>query len=801
MLRSCHCPNAPWGGLAKRAWLVDEIRQAVGAENTLLLDAGDLLPTEPEPERDAAVLDLYRLMRYDAVAIGDQEAPFRAAQLSAQPTEGLEFPWLSGGFRLTNGPFAGLPMAPPCKVFKVAGRRVGVVSVVGPDAFRFSADKLSGLSLTEPAEQVAAFVERFGASCELVVVLSHQGEEADRRLAGQVTGVDLLVGGHSQSLITPPIVTNGVMIVQAGKNGENLGVLVMSPKLAGVVGVEPDPPNTVEDPFAVTQAEGWRWRAGQRLIPMNTAVDEAAAAAAVVDGYYRLQDERVAARLNTPAPAVPGEPRLVVENPFPEIVLRAGETQRVEVRVANAGEAPLKIERVRSKIAWLAAADYPRVVEAGQTGILVMAVAATNIDRFFRSEFTITTSDKTRIVVGGSVNGRVEGPLPGILDVKAMMAGFGSTESRPPMRSLEGETPSSRKGAVRVEFFFSAGCADCEEVKRDIFPAMAARFGESVEWEALDIGVPEHYLRLARLQEALGVRTSENVSIYVDGRLHLGGLAAIRAELADTIDRVQRGLPADVAPPLPAQAQGMGALERRLKEFTVLTVAAAGLVDGFNPCAFSTIIFFITWLSATGVRERKLVWVGLGYMLATFLTYWALGFGLFHALKAIQGYRLAGDLLKGLMIAALMVMAWLSFRDAWRFKKTGRAESVTLQLSEGMKQRIHRVMRTRLSSGSLFMSAAVIGFLVTLLESVCTGQVYVPTLALMARESAHPARAMGLLTLYNAAFVAPLAGVIVAVFLGARNPRLLEWSQRNVVGSKCAMGVLFVALAVVLVLA
>ena len=120
-------------------------------------------------------------------------------------------------------------------------------------------------------------------------------------------------------------------------------------------------------------------------------------------------------------------------------------------------------------------------------------------------------SGQNIFVVAGSVLGRVEGPLSGLLDVKAMMAGLGSPESRPPeeMRPLEGECraegeadaarqiPASRP--VRVEYYFAAGCDDCEEVRRRIQPETMQRFGEAIAWESLDIAVPQNYLRLARL--------------------------------------------------------------------------------------------------------------------------------------------------------------------------------------------------------------------------------------------------------------------------------------------------------------
>ncbi len=73
ILRSCHCPNAPWGGLAKRAWLIDRLRSVAGAETTIVLDTGDIFPVDRSLEQASLMVNLLALMNYDAVAVGDQE--------------------------------------------------------------------------------------------------------------------------------------------------------------------------------------------------------------------------------------------------------------------------------------------------------------------------------------------------------------------------------------------------------------------------------------------------------------------------------------------------------------------------------------------------------------------------------------------------------------------------------------------------------------------------------------------------------------------------------------------------------
>ena len=82
--------------------------------------------------------------------------------------------------------------------------------------------------------------------------------------------------------------------------------------------------------------------------------------------------------------------------------------------------------------------------------------------------------------------------------------------------------------------------------------------------------------------------------------------------------------------------------------------------------------------------------------------------------------------------------------------------------------------------------------MVTLLDSLCTGQIYVPVLALLARDGGS-LRALLLLLLYNAAFIAPLVAIFLFAAYGADAPRMSRWSKRNVFPAKLFLGAMFLA--------
>ncbi|MEI6516687.1 MAG: hypothetical protein WCO77_11985, partial [bacterium] len=91
------------------------------------------------------------------------------------------------------------------------------------------------------------------------------------------------------------------------------------------------------------------------------------------------------------------------------------------------------------------------------------------------------------------------------------------------------------------------------------------------------------------------------------------------------------------------------------------------------------------------------------------------------------------------------------------------------------------------------------GVAVTVLESVCTGQVYVPALVMMLKSGAAPLRCTLYLLLYNLIFVMPLAIVLALTCGGMSTPALMDWSRRNVTVSKILLGLFFVGMTALMV--
>lgn len=365
--------------------------------------------------------------------------------------------------------------------------------------------------------------------------------------------------------------------------------------------------------------------------------------------------------------------------------------------------------------------------------------------------------------------------------------------------------------SLRVVLFHSPICSACRSVNKNL-PGILKDFGGKISLElysvATDQGLNDFYTYSDFYRSG-----NEEVPIIFVGQRYLVGERKILSELAGVIGQeLQKGSvtfnpratasqPAS-GPAVAAEAGDTGKAEelvqpvyvQRFAQFQAGAVVAAGLLDGINPCAFTTIVFLLSVLAMVGKTRRQLAMVGLSFTATVFVTYTLLGVGMLWAVKAFSVSRgLSTGFAYTVGGLALALSAW-TVVDVVRFRRSGKTQDMTLSLPLSIKRRVHKIIHTGLGWRSMLIGTLACGFLVTLLESVCTGQVYLPTLVLVWRVPGLRAHALGYLLLYNLMFIAPLAVVMALAYLGVGSEKLGSLFRRHLTAVKLAMAGLFAAL-------
>lgn len=222
------------GGCIERAAIVDSVRAAEGAENVLLLHAGDFSQgssyfSELNGELEISVINS---MGYDCVTLGNHELDNGPEALALRFSK-INCPIVCANLDLS--PFELSKYVTPYAIVMKAGRRIGIIGLEADIATMVAktvSSRISQLDNVEVTNRWARYL-RDEEKCDLVILLSHIGYKRDVALIPQTSGIDMVVGGHSHTYlddITWVRDADGrrVPVFQDGDYGLQLGKITVS---------------------------------------------------------------------------------------------------------------------------------------------------------------------------------------------------------------------------------------------------------------------------------------------------------------------------------------------------------------------------------------------------------------------------------------------------------------------------------------------------------------------------------------------------------------------------------------------
>ncbi len=271
--------NECFGGAARVKSAADAVRAE--AANSVLIDAGDQFQGTLffNQYQGGEAQEMMNLLGYNAMTIGNHEFDSGPGTLGSF-LRGVNFPVVSANMDVSTEPeLAG--MIQPYTVLDVNGEQVGVVGATTIETGILSSPG-ANVVFNEVAASVQTAVDELTAQgVNKIIVLSHIGYLADQDLAAAVTGVDVIVGGHSHTLLSntdedaagpyPTVVDasdgNPVLIVTNGAYAKSLGNLNVSFNADGVVSEYSGDPILLDS--SVTQDEAVQTRVQALAAPVD----------------------------------------------------------------------------------------------------------------------------------------------------------------------------------------------------------------------------------------------------------------------------------------------------------------------------------------------------------------------------------------------------------------------------------------------------------------------------------------------------------------------------------------------------
>src|SRR5471030_64241 len=211
------------GGLDRMATLVKAIRAERG-DKVLLLDGGDSWQGSYTAlqSKGSDMVGVMNALKVDAMT-GHWEFTYGAARVQ-ELVKQLGFPFLAGNVKDATW---GDPVFEASKVFERGGVRIGVIGQAFPyTPIANPRYLIPDWSFGIEEEKLAANVAKLRADgVDLVVLLSHNGFDVDRKLAGRVKGIDVILTAHTHDAIPDVTKVGDTLLVAAGSHGKFLARL------------------------------------------------------------------------------------------------------------------------------------------------------------------------------------------------------------------------------------------------------------------------------------------------------------------------------------------------------------------------------------------------------------------------------------------------------------------------------------------------------------------------------------------------------------------------------------------------
>ncbi len=223
-LETCGCRSNPMGGLDRKQNYLLSLK-----DDLLQLDAGNLLFSSLDPpeslktqqiEQAKTLLKAHDLMKHDAAVPGTKDFAF-GVKTFFDLVKKSKIQYLAANLTYKNK-----HVFPPYKIFKKKNKdgktiKIGVFGLLHPQL-----PWPKSIHIKAPIESAKKIISELKKqNVDLIIALTHQGLENDKKLAQNTDGIDFIVGGGSEAFLQTPLKIKKTFILQSSFRNQYIGVI------------------------------------------------------------------------------------------------------------------------------------------------------------------------------------------------------------------------------------------------------------------------------------------------------------------------------------------------------------------------------------------------------------------------------------------------------------------------------------------------------------------------------------------------------------------------------------------------
>ncbi|KAB3529166.1 5'-nucleotidase C-terminal domain-containing protein [Alkaliphilus serpentinus] len=222
-------------GLGKIATIVDDVKSKNA--NTLVLDMGDTFhgTNYVTFNEGMAAVEAMNAIGYQAMVPGNHDFNY-GQDVLLELAGKTRFPIITSNVLKENGE----NFLKPYTIVESMGKKIALVGVTATDTVvKTHPNNVIGLSFEDELATSSKYVEELEGKVDHIILMSHAGNTTDERIATEVEGIDVILGGHSHSTYEKPEKIGNSYVTQAYEYGKAVGVtniLYYNGKFIGVNG-------------------------------------------------------------------------------------------------------------------------------------------------------------------------------------------------------------------------------------------------------------------------------------------------------------------------------------------------------------------------------------------------------------------------------------------------------------------------------------------------------------------------------------------------------------------------------------
>ena len=224
--------------------------------------------------------------------------------------------------------------------------------------------------------------------------------------------------------------------------------------------------------------------------------------------------------------------------------------------------------------------------------------------------------------------------------------------------------------AETLVYFFSPSCHRCIATRANVMPLIEDHYKGRIRVDYKDISDPENYKILFSMKRNAKADEKNIFPVLCFGGKFIDGRDESNLTYSSLAGFIGSSLGKG---PVQAAAAADSEILKYFREIRPVAIMVAGFVDGINPCAFTVIVFFISFLFFHNYDKKSIALVGLAFILAVFITYVLIGLGFFGWLHAMKSFWFITAAINIIIALFAIVLGILLLYDAIVVARRGKS--------------------------------------------------------------------------------------------------------------------------------